>query len=99
MNLKDINLKLITDFLATQPILRAWIFGSYARGEQRPDSDLDILVDFDKDNYPSLLQHSFMIKELEDILQIKIDLVPQECVYPLYRPIIEKDRILVYERN
>ena len=31
----------------TQPVLKAWFFGSYSRGEERPDSDVDILVKLD----------------------------------------------------
>ena len=34
--------KLIADYFKTQPVLKAWIFGSYSRGEQREDSDIDI---------------------------------------------------------
>ena len=38
---------IIAEYFKTQPVLKAWIFGSYARGEERPDSDVDILVEFD----------------------------------------------------
>ena len=31
----------IAEYFKTQPVLKAWLFGSYARGEQRPDSDID----------------------------------------------------------
>lgn len=37
----------IKEYMSHQPILRAWIFGSYSRGEERSDSDIDILVDYD----------------------------------------------------
>ena len=36
--------KKICDYFATQPVLKAWVFGSYARGEEREDSDIDLLV-------------------------------------------------------
>ena len=36
----------ICDYFATQPVLKAWVFGSFARGEERPDSDIDLLVVF-----------------------------------------------------
>ena len=35
----------IVNYFQTQPVLKAWLFGSFSRGEQRPDSDVDILVD------------------------------------------------------
>ena len=34
--------KTIAEYFKTQPVLKAWLFGSYSRGEQRPDSDVDI---------------------------------------------------------
>ena len=37
----------IAEYFKTQPVLRAWLFGSFSRGEERPDSDVDILVDLD----------------------------------------------------
>ena len=40
-------IKTIQDYFKTQPVLKAWLFGSYARGEETPDSDVDILVDLD----------------------------------------------------
>ena len=41
----------IQAFFASQPIKKAWLFGSYSRGEERPDSDVDILVEYeDSDN-------------------------------------------------
>jgi len=38
----------IADYFKTQPVLKAWIIGSYSRGEQRPWSDVDILVQYDR---------------------------------------------------
>ena len=38
----------IADYFKTQPIQRAWLFGSYARGDESPLSDVDILVQFDE---------------------------------------------------
>ena len=39
--------RLIADYFKTQPVLKAWLFGSFARGEERPDSDVDILFEPD----------------------------------------------------
>ena len=41
-------IKTIQDYFKTQPVLKAWLFGSYARGEETPNSDVDILVVFDR---------------------------------------------------
>ena len=40
--------QVIADYFKTQPVLKAWLFGSFARGEEREDSDVDILVKFDR---------------------------------------------------
>lgn len=94
-NIKNI----LSGFFKKSPVIRAWIFGSYARNQQTPDSDLDILVEFDKNNYPSLLYHSSLLCELEDLLNLKIDLVPEEQVYPPIKHHIDHDKILIYERS
>ena len=39
--------KMIAEYFKTQPVLKAWLFGSFARGEEKPDSDVDLLVMFD----------------------------------------------------
>jgi hypothetical protein len=38
----------IAEYFKTQPVVKAWLFGSFARGEERDDSDVDILVKFDR---------------------------------------------------
>lgn len=45
----------IASYFATQPIVKAWVFGSYARGEAHRGSDIDILVVFDKNANVSLM--------------------------------------------
>ena len=54
------------------------IFGSYARGEGGPGSDLDILVDFNKD--ANLLDLAGLALFLEEKLHIPIDVVPRDTV-------------------
>lgn len=34
----------VREYLCTQPVLKAWVFGSFSRGEQTPTSDLDVIV-------------------------------------------------------
>lgn len=53
MNEQMINT--LRDYFATQPIEKAWLFGSYSRGEQTEESDVDILVTFDDKAKVSLL--------------------------------------------
>jgi len=46
--------KAIAEYFKTQPVLKAWLFGSFSRGEERPESDVDILVDLDYSHLISL---------------------------------------------
>lgn len=54
------------------------LFGSYVRGEEREDSDLDVLVDFS--TTPSLLDLASLQRNLGDYLHTSVDLVPKSCL-------------------
>lgn len=56
------------------------IFGSYIRGEQKEDSDLDVLVDFSKE--PDLLEFIGLKQELSEILGVEVDLVMKDALKP-----------------
>ena len=53
----------IAEYFKTQPVLKAWLFGSYSRGEQRADSDVDILILPDKSQHFSLQKENNMYKK------------------------------------
>ena len=88
----------IADYFKTQPIQRAWLFGSYARGDESPLSDVDILVQFDEGDV-SLLKHAAMICELEKILDRPVDIVPEKMLRPRVRESVDQDKKLIYERT
>jgi predicted nucleotidyltransferase len=56
------------------------IFGSYIRGEQKEDSDLDILVEFSKE--PDLLEFIGLKQELSETLGVEVDLVMKSALKP-----------------
>ncbi len=56
------------------------IFGSYVRGEQKEESDLDILVEFSKE--PDLLEFIGLKQELSEILGLEVDLVMKSALKP-----------------
>ena len=88
----------IQDFFRQEPVERAWIFGSFSRMEERPDSDIDILVDLDAAVPMGLLQYAGMINNLEGLLGRKVDLVANGSIKPFAQESINRDKVLVYER-
>lgn len=64
------------------------VFGSTARGEQRPDSDVDIMVEFDTSKDYDFLE---LAEDLEQLLKRKVDLVSRKGVRPWYLEHIERD--------
>lgn len=59
------------------------VFGSIARGEATPDSDLDLLVTFEPSR--SLLDRVALIQDLEDALGVPVDVVTENGLHPLIR--------------
>ena len=88
----------IQDYFSQEPVNKAWLFGSFSRMEERPDSDIDILVDLDRSVPMGLLQYAGMINALEGILGKKVDMVAEGSVKPFARDSINQDKILIYER-
>lgn len=71
---------------------RLAIFGSYARGDQRPDSDVDILVDID----PSVdLEFVTLATQIEQLLGLPVELVSLRAIKPNKLEYIEQDLIYV----
>ena len=87
---------MIREYFRTQPVLRAWLFGSFARGEETPDSDIDILVDLDYSK-PVGLEFVQMQIDLMELLRKPIDLVSSRGVSKYIKPFIDKDKVLLYE--
>lgn len=88
----------IAEYFSTQPVLKAWLFGSYARGEEQEDSDVDIMVTLDKDAHVGLFKLSGMRLDLQDIIGKEVDLVTERGLLSCARESVNSDKILVYER-
>ena len=93
------TLDTIRQYFATQPIKKAWLFGSCSRGEDTPDSDIDILVEYNDSNSISLMTISRIMTSLSKKLKRKIDLVETGCLLPFAEMSVEKDKKLIYERK
>ena len=88
----------VAEYFKTQPVLKAWIFGSYARGEQTADSDIDILILPDKSQHFSLFTLIGMYEDLKELLNCEVDLITDGGLMPFARESADRDKILIYER-
>lgn len=97
MRLTTSDIELIKRVLTGKPVKRAFLFGSYTRGEADSNSDVDILVELD---YSKLIGIGFIkIKnQLEEALHKKVDLVSENSVSPNLLDFINQDKQLIYER-
>lgn len=70
------------------------IFGSFARGEARPDSDIDVLVEFS--TRKTLFDIVGIEQELSETLGIKVDLLTEKAVSPYLADRIKKELVVIY---
>ena len=85
-------------FFPAYPIEKAWVFGSYARGEETRKSDVDVMVRFDKDARISLFDYIRIMHGIEDLLHKKVDLVEEGQLRRWAQESAENEKVLVYER-
>lgn len=88
----------VQKYLSTIPVRKAWVFGSFARGEETAASDLDLLVDYMADARISLLDVIRYKRQLESILDREVDLIENGYLRPFAVPSAERDKYLIYER-
>lgn len=88
----------LAEYFKTQPVLKAWLFGSFARGEEREDSDVDLLILPDKSQHFSLFTLSGMYEDLKDLLGCEVDLITDGGLMSFARESADRDKILIYER-
>ena len=89
----------IAEYFKTQPVLKAWLFGSYARGEETEDSDVDLVVKFDRSLPIGLFAYIRMHRELEEKLGRKVDLIEEETLRPAAQKTANRDLKVIYERS
>ena len=97
--MKQNLVKKLQTFFPAYPIEKAWLFGSYARGEQTRKSDIDIMVRFDRDAKISLFDYIGIMNNLEDLFRKKIDMVEEGQLRRWAQESVEQEKILVYERK
>lgn len=84
----------IVPILKANGVEYAALFGSAARGEQKPTSDVDILIRYSES--PGLFEHVGLAQNLEDKLHTKVDLVTERSLKKALAPNVKKDLLVLY---
>ena len=93
MSIQEIKKK-ISPILKKNGVKKAAIFGSYARGEEKKRSDVDILIKYKYDN-KSYFDLVGLQLELEKKLKKKVDLLTYDSIHPLLRESILEDQKII----
>ena len=91
--------KILEQYFVNKPVHRAYLFGSVVRNEERADSDIDILVELDYENGADYFVFFDMQQQLNKLLNRKVDLISAKGLSPYIKPIINREKKLVYERR
>ena len=78
-------------------VVKAELFGSLARGDDKPGSDVDLLVLYDE-NRPKGFASFAIFEDLESALDRNVDIVQEKLLYEDVKSNIQNDRELIYER-
>lgn len=91
----DLPLDEIRQYCETQPIARLSLFGSALRDELRPESDIDLLVEYEQDARITFFRMSRQENALGELIGWKVDLrTPQELSQYFVREVVETARLL-----
>lgn len=96
---KDFVIRKVRDyFRQNNNVKRAWLFGSFARGDHDPDSDVDLLVQVPEKKYLTLFDLAEIKQQLENLIRLKVDVVMKSAVKPEILERITPELILIYEK-
>ena len=97
MKLSKKQRDIINNYFRARPVLKAYLFGSYVRGEADDNSDIDILVDLDYSQVIGL-QFVQMKIDLEKLLNTNVDLVSSNGLSEYIKPFVDSEKQLIYAR-
>jgi uncharacterized protein len=82
--------------LRRQGVARAAIFGSVARGEAGPDSDLDVLVEIDPQARVGVWEYAGIIRFIADLFPVRVDVAERDALKPFVRPCAEREAVYAF---
>jgi hypothetical protein len=97
MNLDESKIQTISDYFRARPVLKAYLFGSFVRGDADNQSDIDILVDLDYTQKIGL-QFIQMKIDLEKLLNTKVDLISSNGLSKYLKPLVDNEKQLIYAK-
>jgi hypothetical protein len=86
----------IADFCRRYKVRKIQLFGSAVRGDFGPESDVDVLVEFEPDARIGFITLSRMQRELSEVLERPVDLVPQDGLKPRIRESVLSSAEVIY---
>ena len=82
--------------LRARGVAHAALFGSRARGDNRPDSDIDIMIEMQPGANIGVFQYVGIVHAIEDMFPVRVDVSNREAQKPHVRPTAERDAIYVF---
>ncbi|MDR1312178.1 MAG: nucleotidyltransferase domain-containing protein [Deltaproteobacteria bacterium] len=92
-SIEDIR-RIVEPIARRHGVERVWLFGSYARGEARPDSDIDLLIESGK--IRTLFEFADFYLDLAEAFNLELDVVEKEDLWEEFAEQVEKEEILIY---
>jgi predicted nucleotidyltransferase len=89
-------LKAAEPALRSQGVAHAALFGSVARGEQRPDSDIDIMVEISAEAEIGVFGFAKIVNLIEDLFPTRVDVSNRACLRPYVRPSAEGEAVYAF---
>jgi uncharacterized protein len=82
--------------LRAQGVRHAALFGSRARGDNRPDSDIDILIEIAPDAPVGLFEYVAITQYLADLFPVRVEVADRNTLKPLVRPSAEREALYAF---
>jgi predicted nucleotidyltransferase len=90
------KLKAAEPALRARGVRRAAVFGSVARGENRPDSDIDIMIEVDPDAHITVFEYVDLKEYVAGLFGGRVDVVSRDGLKPYVRPAATADAIYAF---